>query len=304
MITTPPYLQPGDTIGIVCPAGFMPMEKVETCVRVLRDWGYTVHLGATVGHQHHYFSGTDAERLADLQAMLDNPNIKAILCARGGYGTSRIVDALNWEAFQQQPKWIIGYSDITVLHSFLYTHLRTAGMHAPMAGAFNHDGWQNAYVQSLRHGLQGQPAAYEVANHPRNRVGTAVGALVGGNLSLMAHQIGTPSDVNTEGCILFLEDVGEYLYNIDRMLLQLQRAGKLAPLAGLIVGGFTDNKDTTEPFGQSVEEIIYSHVTRYNFPVCFGFPVSHTPENYCLKTGLTHQLRVGETVTLTENRLF
>lgn len=276
----------------------MPLDRAATCIQVLQQWGFAVQVGPTVGSQHHYFSGTDAQRLADLQTMLDDTNIKAILCARGGYGTSRIVDQLDWTVFKTAPKWIIGYSDVTVLHSFLNAQLHTASMHAPMAGAFNADGWKTPHVESLRLALLGQPYQYEATPHPLNRTGTATGALVGGNLSLMAHQVGTPSQVNTSGCILFLEDVGEYLYNIDRMLVQLSRAGMLKALAGLVVGGFTETKNTSEAFGQSLEEIFASHVAAYNYPVCYGFPVSHTPNNYCLRAGLQHRLEVGQQVWL------
>jgi muramoyltetrapeptide carboxypeptidase len=297
---TPPYLTPGDTIALVCPAGYMPLERVSDCIATLKLWGYQVLVGSSVGHQHHYFSGTDHERLADLQQMLDNPTVNAILCARGGYGTSRIIDSIKWDAFKAHPKWIVGYSDVTVLHSVLFSQLQMASMHAPMAVAFQQNEWQNPYVQSLKQALSGAASNYEAAAHPKNRPGLGTGPLVGGNLSLLAHQIGTPSDLNLDGKILFLEDVGEYLYNIDRMLVQMARAGKLARLAGAVVGGFSDCKDTTEPFGDTVENIIFSHFAPYNYPVCFGFPVSHTAENYCLKSGLIHQLTVGSRVSLAE----
>jgi muramoyltetrapeptide carboxypeptidase len=298
--TQPPALQKGDLIGLICPAGYMPLEKTEQCRATLASWGYRTLVGSSVGHQHHYFAGTDDERLADLQAMLDNPDVKAILCARGGYGTSRIIDKVNWRAFKKNPKWIIGYSDVTVLHSYLYSRLHTCSLHAPMANAFNDGGWQNEYVQSLRRALAGKLARYKAAPHPLNRSGKASGRLVGGNLSLLAHQIGSPSDVNTDGCILFIEDVGEYLYNIDRMLLQLRRAGKLRKLAGLVVGGFTELKDTSVGFGQTVHEIIAAHVAGLDYPVCFDFPVSHDTPNYALKVGALYQLSVGRTVSLQE----
>ena len=300
-IITPPYLRKGATVGIVCPAGYMPAAKTLTCQQTLQSWGFQVKLGKTVGHQHFYFSGTDEERLQDLQAMMDDPTVDAILCGRGGYGTSRIIDQLNWKKFRKHPKWVIGFSDITVLHSFLFTQLRTASLHAPMANAFNDGGAHDEYVQSLRKALTGKKANYTCAVHACNKPGKATGQLVGGNLSLIAHQIGTPSDVDTKGKILFLEDVGEYLYNVDRMLLQLDRAGKLKGLAGLIIGGFTDNKDTTTPFGNTIDEIIVHRIAAYNFPVCFGFPVSHEKENVALKVGATFSLQVGkQKVTLKE----
>jgi muramoyltetrapeptide carboxypeptidase len=299
-IITPPYLQPGDAIGLVCPAGYMPTEKFATCIQTLQDWGYQTVVGKTPGHQYHYFAGTDAERLADLQQMLDDDNIKAILCARGGYGTSRIIDEVNWKKFKANPKWIIGFSDVTVLHSCLLTQLQTASLHAPMAAAFNDGNAQNEYIQSLRDALCGKPLTYKTTAHPANRKGNSKGVLAGGNLALLAHQIGTATDINTDGKILFIEDIGEYYYATDRLLVQLQRSNKLKNLAGLIVGHFSDMKDTTVPFGQSVEEMILEKVKEYNYPVCFNFPVGHDKENVALKIGKTYQLKVGEQISLQE----
>lgn len=299
-ITIPPYLQPGDAVGLVCPAGYMPSGKFATCLQTLQDWGYQPVTGKTPGHKYHYFAGTDEERLADLQQMLDDDNIKAVLCARGGYGTSRIIDGLNWEKFKLYPKWIIGFSDITVLHSCLLAQLNTASLHAPMAAAFNDGEAQNEYIQSLRNALSGQPVYYKTAAHPANKKGTAKGILAGGNLALLAHQVGTSTDVDTTGKILFIEDTGEYYYAIDRLLVQLQRSGKFRHLAGLIVGHFSDMKDTTVPFGQTVEEMILEKVKEYDYPVCFNFPVGHDKENVALKIGVEYHLKVGEQVVLKE----
>ena len=292
----PPYLQKGDTIGIVAPAGYMPIEKIQACIETLDAWGYTVEMGSTTHSQsQNYFSGTDKERLADLQRMMDDKNIKAIFCARGGYGVSRIIDKLNFKKFRKHPKWIIGYSDITVIHSHLYCHYKIASLHAPMAAAFDDGEETNRYILSIKKALAGEKAAYEASHHQFNNPGSAKGILVGGNLALLAHLIGTDSDIKTKNCILFLEDVGEYLYNIDRMLLQLRRAGKLDKLAGLIIGGFTDSKDTERPFGKTVEEIIYEQLQEYKYPICFGFPVSHEKENYALKIGVEYKLEVMAT---------
>ncbi len=299
-IKTPPYLQKGDTIGIVCPAGAMPAARAETCIKVLQQWGYKVKVGKTLGHEYHYFSGTDEERLTDLQMMLDDKEVKAVLCGRGGYGTSRIIDAIDWKVFKKNPKWVIGFSDITVLHSYLFTKLKTASLHAPMAAAFNDGGFKNDYVQSLKRALSGKTGLYKTTSHPFNRKGTAAGPLVGGNLSLIVHQVGTASDIDTKGTILFIEDVGEYLYNVDRMMIQLQRSGKLDELKALMVGGFSDMKDTTTPFGQTVEELIWDKVKGYNYPVCFHFPVSHDTENYALKVGVAYEISVGKNVVLKE----
>jgi muramoyltetrapeptide carboxypeptidase len=302
MIKTPPYLKKGDTIGIVCPAGYMAMEKVAECIRVLQDeWGYLVKVGKTVGsNSSNYFSGTDEERLADFQEMIDDDGVHAVLCARGGYGMGRIIDRVSFKKFKRQPKWIIGYSDITVLHAHLYSNYYISSLHAPMAGAFNDGGSSGRYVQSLKNALDGKWAKYSCEPHELNRAGEAIGELVGGNLALLSHIVGTESDIKTRGRILFIEDTGEYLYNIDRMLFQLKRSGKLSKIAGLIVGGFTDMKDTDRPFGKPVYELINEVVKEYNYPVCFGFPVSHGKENYAMKIGAGYKLKVGKTKVLLE----
>ena len=301
MITLPPYLKKGDTIGLVAPAGFMPMEKMQACIDTLEDWGYNIVLGSTTqSDSQNYFSASDEQRLADLQQMLDDKNLQAVFCARGGYGISRIIDDLSFKKFRKNPKWIVGYSDVTVLHAHLFSNYKIASLHAPMAAAFNEDAFTNPYILSIKQALEGQPAAYECAPHEFNKEGKATARLVGGNLTLLAHLLGTASEINFDDKILFLEDVGEYLYNIDRMLLQLKRSGKLKKLAGLIIGGFTDSKDTERPYGKNAYEIIHEAVKDFEFPICFGFPVSHEKENYALKVGATYTLRVKDTVTLEE----
>ena len=294
MIKIPPYLRKGDTIGIVCPSGFMPADKAQTCINVLQEWGYQVKIGKTLGHQFHYFSGTDQERLEDLQQMLDDTSVKAILCGRGGYGMSRIIDLLDFRVFKKNPKWVIGYSDITLLHGHLYAQLKTASLHSPMAAAFNDGEFENEYIQSLRKILKGSSYKYRSAAHPLNQFGTASGELVGGNLSLLAHMTGSRSAFNFNKKILFIEDIGEYIYNIDRMMIQLERSGALQNLSGLIIGGFTDMKDTVIPFGSSITEVIHARVKKYKYPICFDFPVSHSRENYPLKVGVKHELKVGK----------
>ncbi len=301
MIKIPPYLQKGDTIGLVCPGGYMDIEKVEACVQALQDWGYLVRLGSTIGGvSTTYLSGTDEERLADFQQMLDDDEVKAILCARGGYGTSRIIDSIDFDKFKKLPKWIIGYSDITVLHAHIYSNYYISSIHAPMAGAFRDEGSKNEYVLSLKHVLEGKKIKYSCETHEFNRKGEAVGELVGGNLALMAHLIGSSSEMKTRGKILFLEDVGEYLYNIDRMMIQLKRSGKLKKLGGLIIGRFTDNKDTERPFAKTAYEIVRDIISEYDYPVCFGFPVSHEKENLALKIGIGYKLKVGKGKVLLE----
>jgi muramoyltetrapeptide carboxypeptidase len=296
MIKIPPYLKKGDTIGITCPAGFMAKEKAQTCINTLQRWGFKVMVGKTLGsNSTNYFSGTDEERRDELQAMLDDVNINAILCGRGGYGVGRIIDELDFTKFKKNPKWIIGFSDITVLHSHIYSNLKIATLHAPMAAAFNEG--ENEFIQSLQKALAGKKAVYKLTTHPFNKNGTVRGELVGGNLSLLAHLTGTSSDINTKNKILFIEDIGEQIYSIDRMLYQLKRSGKLDKLAGLIVGGFTDMKDTDRPFGKTVYEVIQEIVAAYSYPVCFNFPVSHGKENYALKIGVSYELAITKKQT-------
>jgi len=298
-IIIPPYLKTGDTIGITCPAGYMPLEKAQTCIDTLPAWGYKVKVGATLGSpSDNYFSGTDDQRLAELQQMLDDPEIKTILCGRGGYGITRIIDHLDFTAFLRTPKWIIGFSDITLLHTHILTRCNVATLHAPMAGAFNDGGATGPGVESLRRALAGEPQSYQAPAHPFNGNGSATGPIVGGNLALLAHSIGSASEPDTRGSILFLEDVGEYLYNIDRMMRQLKRAGKLKDLAGLLIGGFTEMKDTTRPFGASFEAIIRDAIGATPYPVAFDFPISHGKENVALKIGATYRLHVGSKGTV------
>ncbi|HYJ38962.1 MAG TPA: LD-carboxypeptidase [Chitinophagaceae bacterium] len=301
MVKLPPYLDRGDTIGIVCPAGYMAFEKAERCIQILQSWGFKVKIGNTLGgNSTNYFSGTDEERLADFQGMLDDEEVKAILCARGGYGIGRIIDQIRFKKFRKHPKWIIGYSDVTVLHAHIYSNYRISSLHAPMAAAFN-DG-ENEYVQSIKLALTGSLARYETRPHHFNKIGKAKGELIGGNLALLAHLSGTSSDFKTKNRILFIEDIGEYLYNIDRMLYQLKRNGKFNKLAGLIIGGFSDGKDTERPFGITTDEIIQDVISDFEFPVAFGFPVSHERENYALKIGVNYTLDIdSETVTLKEH---
>ncbi len=303
MIKIPPSLKKGDTIGITCPAGFMEMKKVKTCIERLQQWGYTVEVGKTVGGKSKtYFSGTDEERLTEFQRMLDDENIKAILCARGGYGTGRIIEKIDFKKFRKHPKWIIGFSDITILHCHIYSNFKIATLHAPMAGAFNNGGFRSKYVQSLKKKLEGEALKYTCKVNPFNIQGSASGELVGGNLSLLAHVTGTSSDINTAGKILFLEEVGEYLYSADRMLYQLKRSGKLHQLSGLVVGGFTDMKDTERPFGKRIFEIIYDLVKEYDYPVCMNFPVSHNKENYALSVGVMYKLNVSPAKVILEEK--
>ena len=293
MVIQPAPLQPGDVVGIMCPAGFMPLERTDACVQTLRSWGYEVVIGETLhSHSTNYFSGTDAERASDLQRMLDDDSIRAILFGRGGYGMSRIIDQLDFSRFVDNPKWIAGYSDITVILAHLYAKYGIASMHSPMAGAFADQPEDVRFLPSIQQVFSGLSMSYTVEPNALNQLGRGEGPLIGGNLALFTHLIGTESFPNTSGAILFLEDVGEQRYNIDRMLRQLKRGGHLEKLSGLLFGGFTDCKDTERPFGQELPEILQAIVQEYNYPICYDFPVSHTPRNYALKYGVNFQLNV------------
>ncbi len=292
-IIVPPFLKPGDTIGICAMARKVSREEMEPAIKMLENLGYYVALGKNLFGSKDQFSGTDAERAEDLQFMLDDENIKAVISARGGYGTMRIIDKLDFKAFAKHPKWIIGYSDITVLHSHIHTHFNIATLHATMPINFGKDKFS---TQTLFHALSGEPLSYrcENTNRVKNRIGMAQGHLIGGNLSLLYALQGSTSDIDTNGKILFLEDLDEYLYHIDRMMLSLKRAGKLSGLKGLIVGGMNEMKDNAIPFGKSAEEIISEYVAEFDFPVCYGFPAGHDIKNCALQLGRNVKVDVSE----------
>lgn len=291
----PPYLQKGDSIGICSPARKIPQEDIEPAVKMIEEQGFFPVMGKNMFNGHHQFSGTDDERAEDLQVFLDDPNIKAILFARGGYGTMRIIDRLDWTEFAKNPKWLIGYSDITVLHSHVHARLNIETLHATMPINFGKDADSTA---TLFKAVTGHSMIHEAIHQGGvpNRTGTATAPLVGGNLSLIFALQGSVSDIDTAGKILFLEDIDEYLYHIDRMMISLKRAGKLSDLAGLVIGGMTDMKDNAVEFGQTAEEIIQSHVAEYSYPVCYGFPAGHDYQNFALPMGRKVHLHVEETV--------
>ena len=294
----PKYLNAGDRIGITCPAGFITREDIEPAVQQIQSWGLQCVIGLTVGKRDHSFGGTDEERAADFQRMLDDPSLKAILCARGGYGIVRIIDKLNFNKFIQKPKWIIGFSDVTVIHSHINSNYGIASIHSKMCNSFPDD-WSVAdpiqmdTILSIKKALLGEKLHYGFDPNPFNRTGTAEGPLVGGNLKTIETISGTKSMLSTAGKILFVEDTGEYLYSIDRMFWHLKRAGQLSKLKALIVGGFKVKPDDPgEEFGRMVQEIVLEKVKSYSYPVCFDFPVGHQKNNYALKCGATHRLEV------------
>ena len=296
----PPYLKRGDVVAITCPAGFMPLAKIQSCVRSLQSWGLEVWIGKTVGsNSSNYFSGTDEERRDELQALLDTSEVKAILCGRGGYGVSRIIDQLDFKRFRKYPKWIIGFSDITVLHSHLHQVVHSASLHAPMAAAFQDDEAKDD-IASFKQALFGKKMMYNMKQSTAVQYGVGEGILIGGNLALLAHQCGTKRQLKTKGKILFLEDVGEYLYNIDRMMLQLKQSGVLEGLAGLVLGGFTDCKDTERPFGKNIDKILLEHIGAYDYPIVMHAPVSHAVPNLAFKCGIPHKLKISSRTIILE----
>jgi muramoyltetrapeptide carboxypeptidase len=287
---TPSYLKKGDKIGITACARKVSPEELEPAINAFKEWGLKVILGKNLFKAQDQFAGTDEERAEDLQLFLDDPSIKAIVGARGGYGTLRIVDRLNFDAFKKSPKWIVGYSDITVLHSHVH-NLNIESLHAKMLIHFTKE---NDSSEALKRALFGELNNYETSSHSLNRRGSASGELVGGNLSLLYALNGSISDLDTTGKILFIEDLDEYLYHVDRMMLSLKRSGKLSRLAGLIVGGMTDMRDNIIPFGKTAEEIILDAVKEFNYPVCFNFPAGHVERNLPLYLGRTIRLNVDD----------
>ena len=300
----PPYLHAGDSIGIVAPGAGCNSERISACVQVLSKWGYKVKMGDTLQKEiteKKYFSAPDEERLADLQTMFDADDIKCVLCVRGGFGISRFIDRIDFSTFLQQPKWVTGFSDVTMLHCHLQTLFDTASIHSPMETVFSNQLNSAFYLKTFKDAIEGRPLSFRSYPHHFNRIGTTIAPLVGGNLSLLTHLIGTCSDLNTHGKILFLEEVSEDVYKIDRMILQLKRSGKLDGLSGLIIGSFSAWQDTFPHYGKTPYEIIKEHVRDYQYPVCFGFPIGHDVENISVKVGGTYELNVSySSVTLSE----
>lgn len=292
---TPPPLKPGDLIGIVSPAKKIDETIVVNAIKIIQKLGYKVKLGKHVFSTDNYFAGNDGQRTADFQAMLNDPEIKMILCSRGGYGSARIIDALDFTRFIDNPKWIAGFSDITVFHAHLL-QLGFESLHGIMPLDFPTNSIISDPVRKLFEFASGKLSPYNIGPNPHNRAGVAHGILTGGNLSLICSLLGSKSDVETDGKILFIEEVGEKLYRIDRMMGTLKRAGKLSNIAGLLVGGLNDMTAGDPNFGHSAEEIIKTAVAEYDYPVAFGFPAGHFPENYPLIMGKEAKLEVGEEV--------
>lgn len=287
----PSYLQKGDTVAIVSTARKITSDNIIPAIKLLEKWGLQVIIGETIGSEENQFSGSDEKRIADFQQMLDNPKIRAIWCARGGYGTVRIIDKLNFSAFKKNPKWIVGYSDITVLHSYIH-NFGIETLHATMP--INLENNTQQALESLKKSLFGKNLSYEIPADEKNKSGNASGELVGGNLSVLYSLLGSHSSINTDGKILFIEDLDEYLYHIDRMCINLKRNCYFENLKGLVVGGMTDMHDNEIPFGKTAEEILLDCVSEYDFPVVFNFPAGHLDDNRALILGRKVTLEVGE----------
>lgn len=302
----PPYLKKGDLIGITCPSGHISAEETQSAINKMNEWGFKVCTDNTVGAQDFTFAGTDEERADGLQKMLDDPEIKAIMLGRGGYGAIRIIDKIDFTKFEKRPKWIIGFSDATVFHCHINHNFGIATLHSKMCNSFPDDfslaeQTQIDSIDSIRQCLVGEKMEYESLPIAENRFGEGIGDLVGGNLSIIQMLDGSISDLHTEGKILFIEDVDEYPYKIDGMLWNLKRSKRLDRLKGLVVGEFRMKPDDPgEEFGLNLYEIVMEKVKEYQYPVCFDFPVGHVKENYALKCGMRHKLSVTAEGTVLE----
>jgi muramoyltetrapeptide carboxypeptidase len=296
MLLRPPALKKGDTVYFLSTAKKVSLTDIAFANNLFVEWGLNVVFGKTIAADYHQFAGDDELRQLDFQTALDDTNIKAIICVRGGYGTVRMMDDLDYHAFMRHPKWIVGFSDITFLHTHISNTLGIQTLHASMP--FMLENKSEAAIETMRAELFGEKTHFDIPTHPLNRAGSDKGILIGGNLSILYSITGTKSGMNTVGKLLFLEDLDEYLYHIDRMMLNLKRSGKLSELAGLVVGGFTQMHDNEIPFGKNAYEIIAEHVKEYDYPVCFDFPAGHISDNRALVIGRKYTLEVGETVKL------
>lgn len=297
IMISPEYLQKGDTVGIVATARKIDQSALQPAIALLKSWGLNVVIGKSIGLEQNQLAGPDWKRATDLQEMLDNPSIKAVWAAKGGYGTVRVIDRLNFEKFKQKPKWIVGFSDVTVLHS----HLNNMGyetIHGIMAISVG--GATPEAIESLRKALFGEKISYSISSHAFNREGEASGELVGGNLSVLFSIMGSPSELDLTGKILYIEDLDEYLYHIDRMMMNLKRNQYFKNIKALIVGGMTSMNDNDVPWGKNAEEIVQEIVKDYKFPVIYQFPAGHIKDNRALTLGRNITVRVtGNQSTVT-----
>ena len=287
---SPNKLKPGSRIGIVSTARSISAEEIQPALKIIENWGFTPVLGKNLFKAHHQFAGTDEERLEDLQQFLDDEHIDAILCARGGYGTVRIIDQADFSSFVKNPKWVGGYSDVTVLLNKINL-LGIESLHCSMPINFQSN--SKAALESIKTALTGGVLHYEFESHKFNNRGSAEGILTGGNLSILYSQLGSQTALNTDKSILFLEDLDEYLYHIDRMMYNLQRNDYLNDVAAVLVGGMSDMNDNSIPFGYSSEEIIHEHLKGRHYPRAYNFKAGHMEENHCLIFGRNARLESG-----------
>ena len=288
----PPSLRRGDTLGIVAPSGCLAEPELMPAVELIRQWGLQVVLGQHIFKSRNSFAGTDAQRTADFQRMLDDPSVHAILCARGGYGAVRIIEALDFTRFRSNPKWIAGCSDVTVFHAFLQQRLGIESLHSAMPRVVPPKKPDPVSMESLRAGLFGEIRHHTARPHKLNRNGEARGTLVGGNLSVLFSLSGSAMEPDTRGRILFIEDIGEYLYHIDRMLMNLQLRGMLAGIRGLVVGAMSGMMVSGSGYRKPAYRIIHDAVEGFDYPVMFGFPAGHEHPNLSLYMGREVKMRV------------
>ena len=291
----PPNLQKGDTIAILATARKNNADNLKPAINLAKSWGLNVVIGKTIGLSDHQLAGTDEQRAADFQDMMDKPNIKAIWCVRGGYGTARMIELVDFSKFKEKPKWIIGFSDVTVLHSHLNKE-SIATIHGIMP--FNVEKATAEAEETLRKALFGEELKYTVPFQKENRLGVAEGELVGGNLSILYSMMGSQSQIDCKGKILFIEDLDEYLYHIDRMILSLRRCGCFEGLQGMVVGSFTKMHDNEIPWGKNVHEIVLDITKKYHFPIVFDFPSGHIHNNKTLIFGKKVSLEINQKETI------
>lgn len=287
-------LQQGDMIRIVAPARKISREELACSIRYLQDKGFNVDFGEHLFSHFHQYAGEDFLRAEDFQQALDDDNVKAIWCARGGYGSLRMIDLLDFSNFSKNPKWICGYSDVTVFHAHVNNALKLPTLHATMPLNVQGEDIQYKALDTMLSALQTGEVSYSISSNPMNKEGKAEGILCGGNLSVLYALNGSVSDIQTDGKILFIEDLDEYLYHVDRMMLCLKRNGKLENLSALVVGGMTKMNDNAIAFGETAEEIVLEHVQQYNYPVCFGFPAGHIDDNKALIMGGNTTLEISQ----------
>lgn len=301
MTTIPPYLKLGDTVAIAAPARKISEQEILPAVRFLQSEGFRVHYDDRLFAECHQFAGDEGVRAGYIQELLDNPDIKAIWFARGGYGSARIIDQLDFSSFRRNPKWLVGYSDVTVFHAHVHQQFDIATLHATMPINVHDGEFDLPANRSLADALAGRQLCHEIPEHPLNRAGEFSAPVIGGNLSILYSLMGTPSEPDTDGKVLFIEDLDEYLYHIDRMMTTLERGGKLQNLAGLLVGHMSDMHDNTIPYGKNAEEIVAEHCQKYDFPLVFNFPAGHEALNKAIRMGCPMRCQIQNQRIIIEN---